>query len=116
GEVKDKVNEEIDRFMFMEPASSEYSVTKNYIDTVLSLPWNTSSPDSIDLERAEKILTHDHYGLEDVKKRILEFIALRKIKPDARGSIICLVGPPGVGKTSLGRSIAAALNRKFFRI
>lgn len=116
GEVKDKVNEEIDRFMYMEPASSEYSVTKNYIDTVLSLPWNTASTDSIDLDRAEKILNHDHYGLEDVKKRILEFIALRKIKPDARGSIICLVGPPGVGKTSLGRSIAAALNRKFFRI
>ncbi len=116
GEVKDKVNEEIDRFVFMEPASSEFSVTKNYIDTVLSLPWNTATSDSIDLDRAEKILNRDHYGLEDVKKRILEFIALRKIKPDARGSIICLVGPPGVGKTSLGKSIAAALNRKFFRI
>ncbi len=116
GEVKDKITEEIDKLLFMEPSSSEYSVAKNYIDTVLSLPWNVATTDSIDLDRAEKILNRDHYGLDDVKKRILEFIALRKIKPDARGSIICLVGPPGVGKTSLGRSIASALNRKFFRM
>jgi len=116
GEVHDKIVEELDRFVFMEPSSSEYSVAKNYLDTVLSLPWNKATVDSIDLDRAEKILNRDHYGLEDVKMRILEFIALRKIKPDARGSIICLVGPPGVGKTSLGKSIAAALNRKFFRI
>ncbi len=116
GEVLDKVNEEIERFLFMEPSSSEYSVAKNYIDTVLSLPWNTATTDSIDLDKAEKILNRDHHGLDDVKKRILEFIALRKIKPDARGSIICLVGPPGVGKTSLGKSIASALNRKFFRM
>jgi len=116
GEVKEKMQDEIERFLYMETASSEYSVTKNYIDTVLSLPWNSVTEDSIDLEWAEKILDKDHYGLEDVKKRIIEFIALRKIKPDARGSIICLVGPPGVGKTSLGKSIAKALNRKFFRI
>jgi len=116
GEVHDKMVEEIDRFTFMDPSSSEYSVAKNYLDTVLSLPWNKATVDSIDLDRAEKILNRDHYGLEDVKKRILEFIALRKIKPDARGSIICLVGPPGVGKTSLGKSIASALNRKFFRV
>ena len=115
GEAKEKMTEEIDRFVFMDPASSEYSVAKSYIDTVLSLPWNKLTVDSIDLDRAERILNKDHYGLEDVKKRILEFIALRKIKPDARGSIICLVGPPGVGKTSLGKSIASALNRKFFR-
>lgn len=116
GEVLDKINEEIERFLFMEPSSSEYSVAKNYIDTVLSLPWNKATTDSIDLDKAEKILNRDHHGLDDVKKRILEFIALRKIKPDARGSIICLVGPPGVGKTSLGKSIASALNRKFFRM
>lgn len=116
GEVKEKMADEIDRFLYMETASSEYSVTKNYLDTVLSLPWNSSTKDSIDLDLAEKILDRDHYGLEDVKKRIIEFIALRKIKPDAKGSIICLVGPPGVGKTSLGKSIASALNRKFFRI
>ncbi len=116
GEVKEKMADEIDRFLYMETASSEYSVTKNYLDIVLSLPWNSSTKDSIDLDLAEKILNRDHYGLEDVKKRIIEFIALRKIKPDAKGSIICLVGPPGVGKTSLGKSIASALNRKFFRI
>ncbi|NCC45354.1 MAG: AAA family ATPase, partial [Clostridia bacterium] len=116
GEVKEKMEDEIDRFLYMETASSEYSVTKNYIDTVLALPWNSSTADSIDIDLAEKILDRDHYGLEDVKKRIIEFIALRKIKPDAKGSIICLVGPPGVGKTSLGKSIAGALNRKFFRI
>lgn len=116
GEVKEKLEDEIDRFLYMETASSEYSVTKNYIDTVLALPWNSATADSIDLDLAEKILDRDHYGLEDVKKRIIEFIALRKIKPDAKGSIICLVGPPGVGKTSLGKSIASALNRKFFRI
>jgi ATP-dependent Lon protease len=116
GEVREKITEEIDRFVFMDPASSEYSVTKTYIDTVLSLPWNSLSIDSIDIEKAEKILNRDHYGLEDVKRRILEFIAIKKMKPDAHGSIICLVGPPGVGKTSLGKSIAAALNRKFFRI
>jgi ATP-dependent Lon protease len=116
GEVREKITEEIDRFVFMDPASSEYSVTKTYIDTVLSLPWNSLSIDSIDIEKAEKILNRDHYGLEDVKRIILEFIAIKKMKPDAHGSIICLVGPPGVGKTSLGKSIAAALNRKFFRI
>jgi len=116
GEVREKVEEEIDRFMYMEPASSEYSLTKNYIDTILTLPWNKITEDSIDLDKAEKILNRDHYGLEDVKKRILEFIALRKIKPDAKGSIICLVGPPGVGKTSLGKSIARSLNRSFFRM
>ncbi|HPA73545.1 MAG TPA: endopeptidase La, partial [Spirochaetota bacterium] len=82
---------------------------------LLSLPWNASTEDSQDLERSEKILNRDHYALDDVKKRILEFLAVRKLKPDARGSIICLVGPPGTGKTSLGKSIARALGKKFFR-
>ncbi|MCL1833757.1 MAG: endopeptidase La [Leptospirales bacterium] len=116
GEVNDRMTEELDRFVFLDPSSSEYSVSKNYIETVLSIPWNKASADSIDLDRAEKILNKDHYGLDDVKKRILEFIALRKIKPHTKGSIICLVGPPGVGKTSLGKSIASALDRKFFRM
>ncbi|HEY1405733.1 MAG TPA: endopeptidase La, partial [Spirochaetota bacterium] len=96
--------------------SAEFTITRTYLDVVLSLPWNIKTDDSIDLEKAEKILNHDHYGLEDVKKRIIEFLAVRKLKPDARGSIICLVGPPGVGKTSLGKSIARSLNRKFFRM
>jgi len=116
GEVLEKVEEEISKISIMDPASSEYAVSRNYLDVVLSLPWNRKTEDSIDLEKAERILNRDHYGLQDIKKRILEFLAVRKIKADARGSIICLVGPPGVGKTSLGKSIARSLNRKFFRV
>jgi len=116
GEVKEKILEEIGKLATSDTNSSEYAITRTYIDIVLGLPWNVKTEDSLDLTRAEKILNHDHYGLEDVKKRILEFLAVRKLKPDARGSIICLVGPPGVGKTSLGKSIARALNKKFFRM
>ena len=116
GEVKEKVEEEMEKFMLMETSSAEYTVTRNYLETLLSLPWNVKTEDKIDLDKAERILEREHYGLEDVKKRILEFLAIKKLKPDARGSIICLVGPPGVGKTSLGKSIAKALNRHFFRI
>ena len=115
GEVRDKIDEEIEKMAFVDPNSSEYALTRNYIETVLSLPWNKFTEDSTDLERSEKILNRDHFGLEDVKARILEFLAVRKLKPDAKGSIICLVGPPGVGKTSLGKSIARSLNKKFFR-
>ncbi len=116
GEVREKVEEEIQKLGVMDPSSSEYTVSRNYLDTVLGLPWNVKTDDTIDLENAEKILEKEHYGLEDVKKRIVEFLAIRKVKPDASGSIICLVGPPGVGKTSLGKSIARALNRSFFRV
>lgn len=115
GEPLEKVTEEIEKLGFVDPNSSEYALTRNYIDTVLTLPWNVKTVDSTDIEKSERILNHDHYGLEDVKERILEFLAVRKLKPDARGSIICLVGPPGVGKTSLGKSIAKALGKKFFR-
>ncbi len=115
GEVREKLDEEIEKLAFIDNNSSEYALTRNYIDTILTLPWNQKTVDSADIERSEKILNKDHYGLEDVKKRIIEFLAVRKLKPDARGSIICLVGPPGVGKTSLGKSIARALNKKFFR-
>jgi len=115
GEVKEKVDEEIEKLSMIEPNSSEYAITRNYVEMLLSLPWNASTEDSQDLERSEKILNRDHYALDDVKKRILEFLAVRKLKPDARGSIICLVGPPGTGKTSLGKSIARALGKKFFR-
>ncbi len=116
GEALEKVEEEMDKLMLMDQASSEYAVTRNYLEVVLSLPWNSKTADSIDIDRAEKILNRDHYGLEDVKKRIQEFLAVKKLKPDGRGSIICLVGPPGVGKTSLGKSVAKAMNRKFFRV
>ena len=92
------------------------SSANSFTDIILSLPWNKKTTDSIDIEKAEKILNKDHYGLEDVKQRILEFLAVKKLKPDGRASIICLVGPPGVGKTSLGKSVARALNRKFFRL
>jgi ATP-dependent Lon protease len=115
-EVLEKLNEELEKLKMMEPNSSEFTVTRNYLDTLLSLPWNDKTDDDIDLDKASKILNKDHYGLEDVKERILEFLAVRKLKPDASGSIICLVGPPGVGKTSLGKSIAKSLNRKFFRM
>lgn len=116
GEVKEKIEEEISRISYMEQATAEYSVTKNYLETILSLPWNTRTSDQIDIDKAEKILNRDHYGLDDVKKRISEFLAVKKLKPDSKGSMICLVGPPGVGKTSLGKSIASAMGRKFFKI
>ncbi len=116
GEAKEKLSEETEKLSLTDVNSSEYSITRNYVETVISLPWNLKTVDNLDIERAERVLNRDHYALDDVKKRILEFLAVRKLKPDSRGSIICLVGPPGVGKTSLGKSIARALQKKFFRI
>jgi ATP-dependent Lon protease len=116
GEVKEKADDELAKLALIDPNSSEYPVTRNYLETILSLPWNIKTTDSFDLDKSEKILNRDHYGLDDVKKRILEFLAVKKLKKEARGSIICLVGPPGAGKTSIGKSIATALNRKFFRM
>jgi ATP-dependent Lon protease len=115
GEIKDKTEEEFEKLSNMDPRASEYSVALNYLELVCSLPWHERSPEVIDIDKAKKILDKDHYDLEDVKERILEFLAVRKLNPENKGSIICLVGPPGVGKTSLGKSIANALNRKFFR-
>jgi len=106
---------EYDRLSRMSPGASEYTVSKTYLEWILDLPWLVSSEDKLDLGRAEEILERDHYGLEDVKERILEFLSVRKLKGDHRGPILCLQGPPGVGKTSLGRSIAEAVGRKFFR-
>ncbi len=115
GEVKEQVEQELEKFSLMEPASPEFTVTRNYLETIVALPWNSDSPEALDLEKAKAILNEDHYGLEDVKGRIVEYLAVRKLKKDTKGSIVCLVGPPGVGKTSVGKSIARALGRQFFR-
>ncbi len=107
---------ELERFSRMNPSSAEYTVSRTYLDWLVELPWQESSKDTLDLRKAKQILDADHDGLEKVKERILEFLAVRKLKPDQKGPILCLVGPPGVGKTSLGRSIARAMGRKFARI
>ena len=113
--VQEAAEREYDRLSRMSPGASEYTVSKTYLDWILDLPWQKSSEDKLNLKRAEEVLDRDHYGLEDVKERIIEYLAVRKLKKDHRGPILCLVGPPGVGKTSLGRSIAEAVGRKFFR-
>lgn len=115
GDLKEQIDQELEKFSLMDPNASEFVVTRNYLDTIISLPWEDPKPEIFELDEARKILDKDHYGLEDVKERILEFLAVRKLKRDTKGSIVCLVGPPGVGKTSVGRSIARALNKKFFR-
>jgi ATP-dependent Lon protease len=115
GEVKEQVEQELEKFSLMDANSPEFTVTRNYLETIIGLPWNSDSKESIDIEKSMAILNEDHYGLEDVKERIVEYLAVRKLKQDSKGSIICLVGPPGVGKTSVGKSIARALGRQFFR-
>ena len=115
GEVAEAVKNELDKFQSLDPNSPEYSITRNYLETIAALPWNDSEPEDFTLESASKILERDHYGLRDVKDRILEYLAVRKKKKDTKGSIICLVGPPGVGKTSVGKSIASALKKEYYR-
>ena len=115
-ETKEKIAKEINKFSKISPMSPDVSVSRTYLDTVLSLPWNKETRDKIDLEKAKEILDDEHYGLEKVKERILEYLAIRKLSKSLKGPIICLVGPPGVGKTSIARSIAASMNRKFVRI
>ena len=107
---------ELKRMSRMSPGAAEFTVSRTYIDWLVELPWQKSSEDNHDLHRAEEILNADHYGLHKVKKRILEYLAVRKLKNDMKGPILCLVGPPGVGKTSLGKSVARALNREFIRM
>ena len=107
---------ELDRLQKMSPGAAEYTVSKTYLDWILDLPWDTSTDDNLDMTEAEKVLNEDHYDLERVKERILEFLAVKKLKRTMKGSIICFAGPPGVGKTSLGKSIARAMGRKFVRI
>ncbi|XP_042453428.1 lon protease homolog, mitochondrial-like isoform X1 [Zingiber officinale] len=109
------IEEELTKLQFLEASSSEFNVTRNYLDWLTSMPWGNYSAENFDVHHAQKILDEDHYGLSDVKERILEFIAVGKLRGISQGKIICLSGPPGVGKTSIGRSIARALNRKFYR-
>ena len=99
--------------MTRQRSRAEYSIVRTYLEIVADLPWNTCSPDDFSLEEARNILEQDHYGIKDVKDRVLEFLAVRKLRKDTKGSIICLVGPPGTGKTSVGISIAKALKKKY---
>ncbi|NBB85812.1 MAG: endopeptidase La [Bacteroidetes bacterium] len=110
------VMKELDRLTRINPASPDYGVTRNYVETILDIPWREYSEDNLDLERADRVLDEDHYGLEKVKKRILEYLAVLKLKGDMKAPILCFHGPPGVGKTSLGKSIARALGREFVRM
>ncbi len=115
-DVRKQADRELARLERLPPAAAEHGVIRTYLEWIATLPWDTSTEDNLDLVHAREVLDTDHYDIEQVKDRILEFLAVRKLKPDARGSIICFVGPPGVGKTSLGRSIARALGRSFERI
>lgn len=114
-DVKKVALEELEKFESISENSPEYNVTRNYLETLCSLPWNIETSDQLNLGEARQILDDDHYGLEKVKDRIIEFLAVRKLKNDPKGSIICLVGPPGVGKTSIGKSIARSIGRNFYR-
>jgi ATP-dependent Lon protease len=115
-EVEKKVLKELDRLLKMPSGSAEGSVIRTYLDWILDLPWNKKTEEIIDLNRSQEILDEDHYGLEKVKERVIEYIAIRKLKNDLKGPILCLAGPPGVGKTSIAKSIARALNRNYVRM
>ncbi|EDW35332.1 GL20881 [Drosophila persimilis] len=113
--IKQVIDEELTKLNFLESHSSEFNVTRNYLDWLTSLPWGVISTENLCLDKANEILNHDHYGMEDIKKRILEFIAVSSLKGSTQGKILCFHGPPGVGKTSIAKSIARALNREYFR-
>jgi ATP-dependent Lon protease len=115
-EAREAAERELNRLAKMPPAAAEYTVSRTYLEWLVELPWSISTEDNLDIESAQKVLDEDHYDLERIKRRILEYLAVRKLKKDMKGPILCFLGPPGVGKTSLGRSIARALGRKFVRI
>lgn len=116
GEIKEQVESELEKLSLLDANSSEYFVTKNYLDIICALPWkNEEEEKEFSIQKAQKILDKDHYGMKEVKDRIIEYLSVRSLKQDKKGSIICLVGAPGVGKTSIGRSIATALNKPFYR-
>jgi ATP-dependent Lon protease len=115
-EVNQVAEKELDRLSKMPPSAAEYTVSRTYLDWLIELPWSVATEDNLDIDEAQKVLDEDHYDLEKVKKRILEYLAVRKLKPDMKGPILCFAGPPGTGKTSLGKSIARALGRKFIRM
>lgn len=114
-QVMDVIEEELTKLNFLENSSSEFNVTRNYLDWLTILPWGVKSEENLGIERATEILNEDHYGMEDIKKRILEFIAVSQLKGTTQGKILCFHGPPGIGKTSIAKSIARALNREYFR-
>ena len=115
-EARKEAERELDRLSRMHPSSAEYTVASTYLDWITALPWHEHTADNVDIKKARKILDDDHYGLEKPKRRIIEYLAVRKLKPESKGPILCFAGPPGTGKTSLGQSIARALGRKFHRI
>jgi len=115
-EAQREADRELERLAATQPASAEYQVIRTYLEWLADLPWSVSTEDNLDLALAEETLNEDHYGLEKVKQRILDFLAVRKLRPGCQRAILCFVGPPGTGKTSLGQSIARALGRKFLRL
>ena len=115
GEIKESLDNELEKFRLLDPSSPEYTTLRNFLELVVQLPWNDVPTEDYNLVKASKVLENDHYGLEDVKKRIMEYLSVRKLKNDNKGSILLLVGPPGVGKTSIGHSIATAMNKPFYR-
>jgi len=115
-EAEETATSELERLEMIPTHSPEFNVIRNYLDWLCDLPWKKKTKDNMDINKAERILNEDHHDLQDVKERIIEFLSVRKLKKDAKGPIICLVGPPGVGKTSIGQSIARALGRKFTRL
>jgi len=115
-EARKEAERELNRLARMHPSSAEFTVASTYLDWMTTLPWNKSTKDNLDIRKARKVLDDDHYGLEKAKKRVIEYLSVRKLKPDTKGPILCFAGPPGTGKTSLGTSIARALGRKFIRI